>query len=130
MLAAARTLGHRAILTRGRAGLDLDEAARDCLVIGEVDQQALFQRVATVVRHGGAGTTTTAAAAGAPQLVVPQRFDQFYFAGRVDQPKIGTAHAAGYPTADSLIAALRRVLDSQVSKTPHPLADRVRTDGD
>ncbi|MFF2126742.1 glycosyltransferase [Streptomyces olivochromogenes] len=130
MLAAARTLGHRAILARGWAGLDLDEAARDCLVIGEVDQQALFQRVAAVVRHSGAGTTTTAAAAGAPRLVVPQRFDQFHFAGRVDRPKIGTAHVAGYPTADSLIAALRRVLDSQVSKTSHPLADRVRTDGD
>jgi vancomycin aglycone glucosyltransferase len=30
----------------------------DCFVIGEVNQQKLFDRVAAVVHHGGAGTTT------------------------------------------------------------------------
>jgi hypothetical protein len=51
-------------------------------------------------------------------------------ASRVDQLEIGTAHAAGDPTADPLVAALRRVFNSQVSKTSHALADRVRIDGD
>ncbi|MEV5433229.1 glycosyltransferase [Streptomyces sp. NPDC052701] len=129
MIAAARALGRRAILARGWAGLSLDEAAPDCLVIGEVNQQALFQRVAAVVHHGGAGTTTTATAAGAPQVIVPQMFDQFYFARRVDQLGIGSAHTAGVPTADSLTAALDRALTPQVVGTAHALAGRVRTDG-
>ena len=65
----------------------------DCLAIGEVNQQALFKRVAAVVHHGGAGTTTTAALAGAPQVVIPQMYDQHYWAGSVPQLGIGAAHA-------------------------------------
>jgi vancomycin aglycone glucosyltransferase len=42
--------------------------------------QALFKRVAAVVHHGGAGTTTIAAMAGVPQVVVPQIWDQHYWA--------------------------------------------------
>ena len=47
-------------------------------ITGEVNQQALFRRVAAVVHHGGAGTTTAAAMAGAPQAIVPQIVDQPY----------------------------------------------------
>ncbi|WP_406404939.1 glycosyltransferase [Streptomyces sp. NBC_00879] len=129
MIATARALGRRAILARGWAELSLDEAAPDCLAIGDVNQQALFQRVAAAVHHGGAGTTTTAAAAGAPQVIVPQMFDQFYFARRVDQLGIGSAHPVGDPTTDSLTAALRRAVGPHVVKTAHALASRVRTDG-
>ena len=63
MLEAARALGRRAIVPRGWADLDVDGQA-GCLAIGEMNQQALFPRVAAVVHHGGAGTTTAAALAG------------------------------------------------------------------
>ncbi|MDT0469272.1 glycosyltransferase [Streptomyces gibsoniae] len=129
MITAARALGRRAILARGWAGLSLDEAAPDCLAIGEVNQQALFQRVAAVVHHGGAGTTTTAAGAGSPQVIIPQTFDQFYFAHRVDRLGIGSAHPVSDPTAGSFTAALHHVLDPRVAKTAHALAGHVRTDG-
>jgi len=102
MVQAARVLGRRAIVSRGWAGLSVPEDAPDCLVIGEVNHQALFQRVAAVVHHGGAGTTTAAACAGAPQVVIPQHYDQHYWARRVHQLGIGTAHAPGAPTAGSL----------------------------
>jgi vancomycin aglycone glucosyltransferase len=71
------------ILSRGWAGLSLDAKDDDWLSIGEVNQQALFQRVAAVVHHGGAGTTTAAARVGAPQVVLPQHYDQHYFARRI-----------------------------------------------
>ena len=71
MVQTARALGRRAIVSRGWAGLSLVDDEPDCLAIGEVNQQALFQRVAAVVHHGGAGTTTAAALAGAPQVVIP-----------------------------------------------------------
>jgi vancomycin aglycone glucosyltransferase len=125
VVAAARALGRRTIVSRGWTGLALVDGAPDCLAIGEVNQQALFPRVAAVVHHGGAGTTTAAAAAGAPQVVVPQVYDQFYFARRVDQLGIGSAHRDG----DSLHAALARALEPEVAANARTVARAVRTDG-
>ncbi len=71
-IAAIRAQDRRVLIGRGWAGRALVDDQDDCLVIGEVNQQELFERVAAVVHHGGAGTTTTAARAGAPQVVVPQ----------------------------------------------------------
>ncbi|MFD5079936.1 nucleotide disphospho-sugar-binding domain-containing protein [Streptomyces sp. NPDC058371] len=82
-----------------------------------------------VVHHGGAGTTTTAAASGAPQVVVPQTFDQFYLAGRVDELGIGSAHPFGEVIADSLRAALGHALDVDVAKQARTVTRQVRTDG-
>src|SRR5262249_6393428 len=76
MIESARALGRRAIVLRGWAELSLLDDQPDCLAIGEVNQQTLFKRVAAVVHHGGAGTTTAAARAGAPQVVIPQHYDQ------------------------------------------------------
>jgi vancomycin aglycone glucosyltransferase len=73
------------------------------MAIGEINQQALFTRVAAVVHHGGAGTTTAAARAGAPQVIIPQRYDQHYWARRIQDLGIGTAHVPSAPTADSLL---------------------------
>src|SRR5450756_2108023 len=75
---AVRAQGRRVLVGRGWADLALIDDRDDCLAVGEVNQQALFGRVATVMHHGGAGTTTTAARAGAPQVVVPQAGDQPY----------------------------------------------------
>jgi vancomycin aglycone glucosyltransferase len=77
---AIRGQDRRVLVGRGWAGLALIDDQDDCFVVGEVNQQELFARVAAVVHHGGAGTTTTAARAGAPQVVVPQAGDQIYWA--------------------------------------------------
>jgi vancomycin aglycone glucosyltransferase len=129
MIDTARALGRRVILSSGWADLTLVDDEPDCLSIGEVNQQALFQRVAAVVHHGGAGTTTAAAASGAPQVIVPQMFDQFYFARRVDQLGIGSAHPSSEPTADSLFAALSHALNPEVAERARTVAGDVRTDG-
>jgi vancomycin aglycone glucosyltransferase len=129
MIEAARAVGRRAIVSRGWADLSLPDDKPDCLAIGEVNQQALFERVAAVVHHGGAGTTTAAARAGAPQVVIPQMYDQHYWALRVDALGIGTAHAPGAPTADSLTSALDRTLQPAVTHRARPVAAQVRSDG-
>ena len=128
MLQTARALGRRAIVSRGSADLSLD-AAPDCLVIGEANLRRLFGRVAAVVHHGGAGTTTLAALAGAPQVVVPQIYDQHYFARRVQDLRIGAAHAPGAPTTASLTASLARALDRDVATKAGALATKIVTDG-
>jgi vancomycin aglycone glucosyltransferase len=94
-----------------------------------VNQQALFKRVAAVVHHGGAGTTTAGARAAAPQVVIPQHYDQHYWAGRVHDLGIGTAHAGSIPTTDSLTAALERTLQPEVAARARAVAATVRSDG-
>jgi vancomycin aglycone glucosyltransferase len=129
MIESARALGRRAIVSRGWADLSLVDDASDCLAIGEVNQQALFTRVAAVVHHGGAGTTTAAALSGAPQVVIPQMYDQHYWAGRVHHLGVGTAHAPGTPTADSLTSALEHTLRPDVAARARSVAAAVRRDG-
>ena len=126
---AARAVGRRAIVSRGWAGLALADNQPDCLSIGEVNLQALFRRVAAVVHHGGAGTITAAAQAGAPQVVVPQMYDQHYWAKRVHQLGMGTAHAPGAPSADSLTEALSYTLQPDVAARARAVAASVRPDG-
>ena len=129
MIESARAVGRRAILSRGWAELALPDDAPDCLAIGEVNQQALFTRVAAVVHHGGAGTTTAAARAGVPQVVVPQMYDQHYYAARVNELGVGTAHAPGAATTESLTRALERTLRGDVAERARALADATRGDG-
>lgn len=129
MVRSARALGRRAIVSRGWADLSLVDDAPDCVAIGEVNQQALFPRVAAVVHHGGAGTTTVAARAGAPQVVIPQMYDQHYWAARVHQLGIGVAHAPGAPGADSLPRALEEALTPELSARARSVARSVRGDG-
>ena len=126
---AARANGRRLLLGRGWADLSLTDDLDDCLVVGDVSHQALFPRVAAVVHHGGAGTTTAAARAAAPQVVIPQHTDQHYWARRVHDLGIGTSHAPGAPTPDSLIAALDHTLHPDVAAKAKSIADAVRSDG-
>ncbi len=126
---AIRAQGRRALVARGWADLALIDDRDDCFAVGEVNQQALFGRVAAVVHHGGAGTTTTAARAGAPQVVVPQMADQPYFAGRVAELGIGTAHDGPTPTTESLSGALRTTLTPETRARAAAVAGTIRTDG-
>jgi vancomycin aglycone glucosyltransferase len=126
---AIRAKGRRAILLRGWADLALSGDGDDCLVVGDVNQQALFRRVVAVVHHGGAGTTTTAACAGAPQVIVPQIVDQPYWAGRVARLGIGAAHDGPTPSFDSLSAALDTALSPDTRARAADAAARIPTDG-
>ena len=129
MVQAARALGPRVILSRGWTDLPLVDDEPDCLAIDEVNLQALFRRVAAVVHHGGAGTTTAAALAGAPQVVIPQIYDQHYWAQRIHHLGIGAAHAPGTPTTDSLTSALEHALRPNVAARALSTAAAVRSDG-
>ncbi|MFF3510764.1 glycosyltransferase [Streptomyces sp. NPDC002573] len=126
---AVRAQGRRVIVARGWAELALADERDDCFVVGEVNHQALFGRVAAVVHHGGAGTTTTATRAGAPQVVVPQATDQPYWAGRVAALGIGAAHDGPTPTVESLSAALETVLAPETGARARSVAATVRADG-
>ncbi|GAA5610317.1 glycosyltransferase [Streptomyces platensis] len=126
---AVRARGHRVLLARGWAELARIDDRDDCFVVGEVNQQALFARVAAVVHHGGAGTTTTAARAGAPQVVVPQIADQPHWGARVAELGIGAVHDGPAPTVGSLSAALTTALAPETGVRARAVAGTIRTDG-
>src|SRR6185295_3844805 len=129
MVQTARALGRRAVVSRGWADLSVVDNDPDCLAIGEANFQALFKRVAAVVHHGGSGTTTSAALAGTPQVLVPQIYDQHYWARRIQDLGIGTAHAPGAPTTESLTRALEHALSPDVSARARSIATAVHRDG-
>jgi len=129
MIGAARAVGRRAIVSRGWAELSPTDNESDCFAVGEVNLQKLLAHVAAAVHHGGAGTTTTAALAGAPQVVIPQVYDQHYWAQRIQQLGTGVAHAPGTPTADSLAAALDVAVRPNVAAQARTLAGAIRLDG-
>ena len=124
-----RAQGRRVLISRGWADLALVDDRDDCFIIGEINQQALFPRVAAVVHHGGAGTTTAAARAGSPQVVVPQIADQPYWAGRVWDLGIGSAHDGPTPTAESLSAAIESALSPGTRARAIAVADTIIGDG-
>ncbi|UNZ16023.1 glycosyltransferase [Streptomyces sp. 891-h] len=126
---AVRAHGHRVLLSRGWADLGPIDDRDDCFVVGEVNHQALFGRVAAVVHHGGAGTTTTAARAGVPQVVVPQIADQPHWAACIAQLGIGAAHEGPTPTSESLSAALTTALSPETRARASAVAGEIRTDG-
>ncbi|NKE58296.1 glycosyltransferase family 1 protein [Lentzea sp. PSKA42] len=126
---AVRVHGRRVLMARGWADLAQIDDSDDCFVVGEVNHQALFRRVAAVVHHGGGGTTTTAARAGAPQVVVPQFVDQPFWARRVAELGIGAAHDGPTPTFESLSTALKTALAPETRARAAEVAGTVRADG-
>lgn len=126
---AIRAQGRRVVLGSGWAGLSAIDDADDCFVVGEVNQQELFRRVAAVVHHGGAGTATTAALAGVPQVIVPQIADQPYWAARVAKLGIGAAHEGRIPTVASLSSALTTALGRETGAQAEAVAGTIRADG-
>ena len=126
---AIRALGYRIVLASGWADNALTDDRADAILVGEINQQALFGRVAAVVHHGGAGTTTTAARAGATQVIVPQIVDQPYWAGRIAGLGVGAAHDGAIPTFESLSAALQIALAPETQSRATALAEAMRGDG-
>lgn len=123
-LEAARALDRRAIILQGWSNLSVASPGKDCLVIGDVNHEQLLPRVAATVHHGGAGTTHAAARAGRPQVVVPEHFDQHYFAHRVRALGIGTSC-----DLEGLTVALRDSLRTEKVAAAQAVALRMPLDG-
>jgi vancomycin aglycone glucosyltransferase len=129
LIGTAQALGRRVVLSRGWAELASNDHGSRCIVIDEVNQQALFRRVCAVVHHGGAGTTTIAARAGAPQVITPMFTDQFYWGFRLEQLKAGAAVPMSDLCPSSLEHALRQALGPETVSRAAALAQQVVSDG-
>jgi UDP:flavonoid glycosyltransferase YjiC (YdhE family) len=85
ILEAVRTLGTRAIISRGWSNLGEGTPAesRDVLFIGDCPHEWLFQHVAAVVHHGGAGTAACGLRNACPTTIVPFFGDQPFWGNMV-----------------------------------------------
>src|SRR5205085_3600156 len=111
-IAAARTLGRRALLlighARNRPAEPLPEgvAAFEYAPFGEV-----LPRACAIAHQGGVGTTGQGLRAGRPTLVVPHAHDQFDNAARVE--RLGCARVLPRPKYNATTATreLSKLLD-------------------
>lgn len=130
LVETARAMGRRAIISRGWANLQAIDDGADCIVVGDVNHQQLFPRVAAIVHHGGAGTTTTAASAGKPQVIVPHLYDQHYWAHRVRQLGIGSAAGPKkHLNKEKLLKAVKNSLRPEIVERAKNIGSLIKTDG-
>lgn len=128
-LQAIRAEGRRAVIASGWADNAPPDDGADCFHVGEVNQQALFRRVAAVIHHGGAGTTTTAAHAGAAQIIAPQIVDQPFWAAHVARLGAGVALDGAAPDEAAMAAALHVALKPSMQAHAAALAATTTRDG-
>ncbi len=72
ILEAVQQTGVRAIISRGWSKLGTGrESDKQVFYVGDCPHEWLFQRVAAVIHHGGAGTTACGLLNGRPTAIVP-----------------------------------------------------------
>jgi UDP:flavonoid glycosyltransferase YjiC (YdhE family) len=125
---AVKKTGCRALVSKGWGGLGADELdiPEGVFMLGNVPHDWLFQHVAAVVHHGGAGTTAAGIKCAKPTVIVP-------FFG--DQPFWGamTAKAGAGPppipykdlTADKLADAISHALKPESIERARELAELI-----
>ena len=72
ILQASKLTGTRALVSRGWSKLGEGRESNDnVFFLDDCPHEWLFNRVAAVIHHGGAGTTACGLANGAPTFIVP-----------------------------------------------------------
>lgn len=115
-LEGCRILGERGIfLTRYRHQLpaSLPPFVRHCEF---APFQQLFPLCAAVVHHGGVGTGARALAAGAPQLIIPQAYDQPDNARRMKRLGVGDWLRPGRRSSSRIARALAELMTPQTGE--------------
>jgi rhamnosyltransferase subunit B len=107
-VAAARELGRRAVL------LGAKQEARvggvEVLTLPYVPYSRIFPHAAAIVHQGGSGTTGQALWSGRPELIVPYGWDQPDNGARLERLGVGLCLARNVYSAESVTAALSRLL--------------------
>jgi UDP:flavonoid glycosyltransferase YjiC (YdhE family) len=89
ILKAVVQTGQRAVILSGWGGLKAENLPDNVFVIDSVPHDWLFERVAAVVHHGGAGTTAAGLRAGVPSIIIPFFADQPFWGQRVAALGVG-----------------------------------------
>jgi UDP:flavonoid glycosyltransferase YjiC (YdhE family) len=80
---ALRLCGQRAVFITGWSGLSDVQVPDNIYVVDRAPHSWLFDHVAGVVHHGGAGTTAAGLRVGKPTFIIPHMADQPFWGRRV-----------------------------------------------
>jgi rhamnosyltransferase subunit B len=127
-VAAAKRLGHRAVLLVGKSPRNRPDSLPDGVVaFAYAPYSELFPRAAIIVHQGGIGTTAQAMRSGRPMLVVPYAHDQPDNAERVARLGIARTVPVWRYTSNRAAAELQHLLDSpRYGQRASEVADQVR----
>jgi sterol 3beta-glucosyltransferase len=130
VLDALEQTGQRGVVFSGWAGLQKADLPDSVLMIDSTPHTWLFQRMAAVVHHGGAGTTAAGLRAGVPSIVVPFHGDQPFWGRRVAELGVGPVPIPRRKlTVDRLAQALARAIgDEEIRRRAADLGARVRAE--
>jgi UDP:flavonoid glycosyltransferase YjiC (YdhE family) len=104
-------LGERALICSGAWDLEENPGGDHVKLVGTVNHAAVFPVCRAVVHHGGAGTTAAGVRAGVPTLILWVGADQPVWATQIKRLKVGAALRFSRTTRDTLLSALRSVLE-------------------
>lgn len=114
LMRSLRRAGIRAIISSGIAAHVPEELIGGHFICGPVPHTALFPLCAGVIHHGGAGTLDTALRAGTPQLILPDRLDQFWHAVRLRQIGVASAHIRKQSTEEEIADLLNTLVSPEL----------------
>ena len=128
---ALRRAGRRGVLITGGGGLVAEAViGDDAIAVADVPHAWLFERVAAVVHHGGAGTTAAGLRAGRPTIVCPFIADQPFWGRAVQERGAGPAPLpAKRLTPHALQDAIARATtDAGIAQRAGELGERLRAE--
>ncbi|KAH7166450.1 hypothetical protein EDB81DRAFT_918891, partial [Dactylonectria macrodidyma] len=128
ILDAVRSTGVRAIISKGWSHL-AGSADENIYWIGDCPHEWLFQHVAAVVHHGGAGTTACGLRNGKPTTIVPFFGDQPFWGNMVAKAGAGPPPIPHTElTSSNLADAIQYCLSDQAQSAAADIASRMSSE--
>lgn len=130
VLGALEKTGQRGLIASGWGGLQAADLPETVFMIEAAPHDWLFERVAAVVHHGGAGTTAAGLRAGRPTLICPFIADQPFWGRVVHDLGIGPQPIPQKKlTVENLAAAITAAVgDPGMAERAASLRSRIRSE--
>ncbi|MDF2615169.1 MAG: Sterol 3-beta-glucosyltransferase [Clostridia bacterium] len=107
----------------------IENLPKNVIAIDSIPHSWLFERVAAVCHHGGAGTTSAGFKAGVPSIITPFSNDQFAWAHRAYDLGVGSKPIPIKElTSDKLAEALSYVEQGKIVANAKTLAKNIATE--
>ncbi|MEG2018469.1 MAG: glycosyltransferase, partial [Clostridium sp.] len=107
----------------------LHNLPENIIAIDSIPHSWLFDRVAAVCHHGGAGTTSASFAAGVPSVIIPFANDQHAWAHRAYDLGVGSKPIPIKKlTSDNLAEAINYALQDKIAQNAKNLSENISTE--